>query len=176
MPFVGIGDAVIGIIPCRTTAIRGSCCGCGLGASRSNSNEARFWPRTTQMDAMLRAPVDHGFFSRSQNGSANKHSVTSRWLQEANEHALSVGAGTAGNNVGKTSNGQAFALSPTRIEGVYPRLGGARHTPWRGTSTAAVNTVRRFIGPEYLYTETYMRAGLERIISVGQLMGLPMGL
>ena len=133
---------------------------------------------TNTMQAMEQgAPVDLVFQSVAGTEAANKgFGITLAMLREAREMALTLGRGTAGDNVMYFETGQGSALSSGAHGGVDQQTAEARaYGVARAFSPLLVNTVVGFIGPEYLYDgKQIIRAGLEDHFC-GKLLGLPMG-
>jgi ethanolamine ammonia-lyase large subunit len=123
------------------------------------------------------SPVDLVFQSVGGTEATNaSFGVTLAMLKEAQEAALSLMRGTAGNNVMYFETGQGSALSAGAHHGVDQQTCEARaYAVCRAFEPLLVNTVVGFIGPEYLYDgKQIIRAGLEDHFC-GKLMGLPMG-
>src|SRR5207302_3461150 len=97
-------------------------------------------------------------------------------LRSAREGALSLGRGSAGNNVMYFETGQGSALSANAHHGIDQQTLEARaYAVARAFEPLLVNTVVGFIGPEYLYDgKQIIRAGLEDHFC-GKLLGLPLG-
>ena len=125
----------------------------------------------------LGAPVDLVFQSVAGTEGANRgFGVDLATLREAQEAALSLGRGTAGDNVMYFETGQGSALSAEAHHGVDQQTLECRaYGVARAFRPLLVNTVVGFIGPEYLYDgKQIARAGLEDHCC-GKLLGLPMG-
>ena len=125
----------------------------------------------------LGAPVDLVFQSVAGTEGANRgFGVDLATLREAREAALSLGRGTAGDNVMYFETGQGSALSAEAHHGVDQQTLECRaYAVARAFRPLLVNTVVGFIGPEYLYDgKQIARAGLEDHCC-GKLLGLPMG-
>jgi ethanolamine ammonia-lyase large subunit len=123
------------------------------------------------------APVDLVFQSIAGTEAANRSfGVNLALLDEARQAALSLGRGTAGDNVMYFETGQGSALSANAHHGVDQQTCEARaYAVARQFKPLLVNTVVGFIGPEYLYDgKQILRAGLEDHFCA-KLMGLPMG-
>ncbi|MBV8866605.1 MAG: ethanolamine ammonia-lyase subunit EutB [Acidobacteriaceae bacterium] len=123
------------------------------------------------------APVDLVFQSIGGTEKTNtSFGVNLSMLGEARAAALSLGRGTAGNNVMYFETGQGSALSADAHAGVDQQTCEARaYAVARRFEPLLVNTVVGFIGPEYLYNgKQIIRAGLEDHFC-GKLLGLPMG-
>ncbi|HEV7855839.1 MAG TPA: ethanolamine ammonia-lyase subunit EutB [Herminiimonas sp.] len=123
------------------------------------------------------APVDLVFQSIAGTEAANKSfGIDLALLDEARNAALSLGRGTAGDNVMYFETGQGSALSANAHHGVDQQTCEARaYAVARKFKPLLINTVVGFIGPEYLYDgKQIIRAGLEDHFC-GKLMGLPMG-
>ena len=123
------------------------------------------------------APVDLVFQSVAGTEAANTgFGVTLSLLEEAQQAALSLKRGTAGDNVMYFETGQGSALSANAHHGVDQQTCEARaYAVARRFQPLLVNSVVGFIGPEYLYDgKQIMRAGLEDHFCA-KLLGLPMG-
>jgi ethanolamine ammonia-lyase large subunit len=123
------------------------------------------------------APVDLVFQSIAGTEAANTgFGVTLSLLQEAQQAALSLKRGTAGDNVMYFETGQGSALSANAHHGVDQQTCEARaYAVARRFKPLLVNSVVGFIGPEYLYDgKQILRAGLEDHFCA-KLLGLPMG-
>ncbi|HEY1151087.1 MAG TPA: ethanolamine ammonia-lyase subunit EutB [Pseudoduganella sp.] len=123
------------------------------------------------------APVDLVFQSIAGTEAANRSfGVSLALLDEARQAALSLGRGTAGNNVMYFETGQGSALSASANHGMDQQTCEARaYAVARRFEPLLVNSVVGFIGPEYLYNgKQITRAGLEDHFC-GKLLGLPMG-
>jgi ethanolamine ammonia-lyase large subunit len=133
---------------------------------------------TNTLAAMERgAPVDLVFQSIAGTEAANRSfGVSLALLDEARQAALSLGRGTAGNNVMYFETGQGSALSASANHGMDQQTCEARaYAVARRFEPLLVNSVVGFIGPEYLYNgKQITRAGLEDHFC-GKLLGLPMG-
>ena len=122
-------------------------------------------------------PVDLVFQSIGGTEGVNRSfGVSVALLEEAHDAALSLGRGTAGNNVMYFETGQGSALSANAHHGVDQQTIEARaYGLARRFKPLLVNSVVGFIGPEYLYDgKQIIRAGLEDHFC-GKLLGLPMG-
>ncbi|WP_425221802.1 ethanolamine ammonia-lyase subunit EutB [Pseudomonas sp.] len=123
------------------------------------------------------APVDLVFQSiggtESTNSSFGFNLAT---LAEAQQAALSLRRGTAGNNVMYFETGQGSALSANAHHGLDQQTCEARaYAVARRFQPLLVNTVVGFIGPEYLFDgKEIIRAGLEDHFCA-KLLGVPMG-
>jgi len=123
------------------------------------------------------APVDLVFQSIAGTEKANaSFGINFELLQEAYEAGLSLGRGTAGENLMYFETGQGSALSANANLGLDQQTCEARaYAVARKFNPLLVNTVVGFIGPEYLYDgKQIIRAGLEDHFC-GKLLGLPMG-
>jgi len=123
------------------------------------------------------APVDLVFQSIAGTETANaSFGVSLGLLAEAQDAALSLKRGTAGNHVMYFETGQGSALSANAHHGVDQQTLEARaYAVARKFQPLLVNTVVGFIGPEYLFDgKQITRAGLEDHFC-GKLLGLPMG-
>jgi ethanolamine ammonia-lyase large subunit len=133
---------------------------------------------TNTLEAINRgAPVDLVFQSIAGTEAANRSfGIDLKLLAEAHSAALSLGRGTAGNNVMYFETGQGSALSSNSHHGVDQQTCEARaYAVARQFKPLLVNSVVGFIGPEYLYDgKQIIRAGLEDHFC-GKLLGLPMG-
>jgi ethanolamine ammonia-lyase large subunit len=133
---------------------------------------------TTSIEAINRgAPVDLVFQSIAGTQAANKSfGISLATLKEGREAALSLGRGTAGNDVMYFETGQGSALSANAHHGADQQTLEARaYAVARAFKPLLVNTVVGFIGPEYLYDgKQIIRAGLEDHFC-GTLLGVPMG-
>jgi len=123
------------------------------------------------------APVDLVFQSiggtEATNSSFGFNLAT---LAEAQQAALSLQRGTAGNNVMYFETGQGSALSANAHHGLDQQTCEARaYAVARRFQPLLVNTVVGFIGPEYLFDgKEIIRAGLEDHFCA-KLLGVPMG-
>lgn len=133
---------------------------------------------TNQIQIIERgAPVDLIFQSIAGTEKANKSfGINLEILNEAQQAALSLNRGTAGNNVMYFETGQGSALSANANFGVDQQTCEARaYAVARKFSPLLTNTVVGFIGPEYLYDgKQIIRAGLEDHFC-GKLLGVPLG-
>ncbi len=123
------------------------------------------------------APVDLVFQSIAGTEKANaSFGVTLALLAEARDAALSLGRGTAGNNVMYFETGQGSALSADANFGVDQQTCEARaYAVAREFAPLLTNSVVGFIGPEYLHDgKQIIRAGLEDHFC-GKLLGVPLG-
>ena len=178
----GVGDAVIGINP-ATDSIPNAM---DLIAMLDDLRLRHDMPVqscvlthvTNAIEIMARgAPVDLVFQSVAGTEAANRgFGVDLAVLAEAHQAALSLGRGTAGDNVMYFETGQGSALSADAHHGVDQQTLEVRaYAVARAFRPMLVNTVVGFIGPEYLYDgREIIRAGLEDHFC-GKLMGLPMG-
>jgi ethanolamine ammonia-lyase large subunit len=120
---------------------------------------------TTQLEALGRgAPVDLVFQSIAGTEAANaSFGVNLSLLKEANQAARELHRGTLGDNVMYFETGQGSALSANAHHGIDQQTCEARaYAVARKFQPMLVNTVVRFIGPEYLYDgKQIIRAGLE---------------
>ena len=123
------------------------------------------------------APVDLVFQSiggtEATNSSFGFNLAT---LAEAQQAALGLQRGTAGNNVMYFETGQGSALSANAHHGLDQQTCEARaYAVARKFKPLLVNTVVGFIGPEYLFDgKEIIRAGLEDHFCA-KLLGVPMG-
>jgi len=133
---------------------------------------------TNTIEAINRgAPVDLVFQSVAGTEDANaSFGINLALLAEAQAAALSLGRGSAGNNVMYFETGQGSALSAGAHHGVDQQTCEARaYAVARAFDPLLVNSVVGFIGPEYLYDgKQITRAGLEDHFCA-KLLGLPMG-
>jgi ethanolamine ammonia-lyase large subunit len=123
------------------------------------------------------APVDLVFQSIAGTQAANaSFGIDLALLGEARAAALSLGRGTAGDNVMYFETGQGSALSAGASHGLDQQTCEARaYAVARAFRPLLVNTVVGFMGPEYLYDgKQIVRAGLEDHFCA-KLLGLPMG-
>ncbi|MFC0133494.1 ethanolamine ammonia lyase large subunit [Massilia eurypsychrophila] len=123
------------------------------------------------------APVDLVFQSIAGTEAANRaFGIDLALLAESRAAALSLGRGTAGDNVMYFESGQGSALSANAHHGVDQQTCEARaYAVARAFKPLLVNSVVGFIGPEYLYDgKQIIRAGLEDHFCA-KLLGLPMG-
>jgi ethanolamine ammonia-lyase large subunit len=123
------------------------------------------------------APIDLVFQSIAGTQAANaSFGIDLALLGEARAAALSLGRGTAGDNVMYFETGQGSALSAGASHGLDQQTCEARaYAVARKFEPLLVNTVVGFIGPEYLYDgKQITRAGLEDHFCA-KLLGLPMG-
>jgi len=178
----GVGDAVIGINPAGDNVA-----GCIALLDLLDAMRQRFeiptqscvlTHVTNTLAAIAKgAPVDLVFQSVAGTEAANRSfGVTLSLLQEAQDAALALKRGTAGNNVMYFETGQGSALSAVAHHGVDQQTLEARaYAVARRFEPLLVNTVVGFIGPEYLFdAKQIIRAGLEDHFC-GKLLGLPMG-
>jgi ethanolamine ammonia-lyase large subunit len=124
-----------------------------------------------------RTPVDLVFQSIAGTQAANKSfGIDLALLREARDAALSLGRGTAGDNVMYFETGQGSALSANAHHGADQQTIEARaYAVARAFEPLLVNSVVGFIGPEYLYNgKEITRAGLEDHFCA-KLLGVPMG-
>jgi ethanolamine ammonia-lyase large subunit len=133
---------------------------------------------TTTLD-LIRAgtPVDLVFQSIAGTEAANKSfGINLALLEEARDAAVSLGRGTAGDNVMYFETGQGSALSANAHHGVDQQTLEARaYAVARAFKPLLVNSVVGFIGPEYLFDgKQITRAGLEDHFCA-KLLGVPMG-
>lgn len=133
---------------------------------------------TNTMEAIENgAPVDLVFQSIGGTEETNRSfGFNLSILEEAQQAALSLNRGTAGQNVMYFETGQGSSLSANAHHGVDQQTCEARaYAVARKFSPLLVNTVVGFIGPEYLFDgKEITRAGLEDHFC-GKLLGLPMG-
>ena len=123
------------------------------------------------------APVDLVFQSIGGTEATNRSfGISLALLAEAQDAALSLKRGSAGQNVMYFETGQGSALSANAHHGVDQQTVEARaYAVARAFDPLLVNTVVGFIGPEYLANgKQITRAGLEDHFC-GKLLGLPMG-
>ena len=123
------------------------------------------------------APVDLVFQSIGGTEAINSSfGFNLNTLAEAEEAALSLNRGTAGNNVMYFETGQGSCLSANAHHGLDQQTCEARaYAVARKFNPLLVNTVVGFIGPEYLFDgKEIIRAGLEDHFC-GKLLGVPMG-
>jgi len=123
------------------------------------------------------APVDLVFQSIGGTEATNRSfGISLALLAEAQDAALSLTRGSAGQNVMYFETGQGSALSANAHHGVDQQTVEARaYAVARAFDPLLVNTVVGFIGPEYLANgKQITRAGLEDHFC-GKLLGLPMG-
>ncbi|SKC87246.1 ethanolamine ammonia-lyase subunit EutB [Ohtaekwangia koreensis] len=133
---------------------------------------------TTLQLVEQKAPVDLTFQSIGGTEKTNKSfGITLSLLEEAYEATLSLGRGTAGNNVMYFETGQGSSLSANAHEGVDQQTCEARsYAIAKKFKPLLVNSVVGFIGPEYLFDgKQIIRAALEDHFC-GKLLGLPMGM
>src|SRR5580692_7685649 len=122
-------------------------------------------------------PVDLVFQSIAGTEAANRSFVIDlSLLRQAHEAGQSLRRGTVGRNVMYFRTGQGSALSANAHHGVDQQTCEARaYGLARAFDPLLVNSVVRFIGPEYLYDgKEIIRAGLEDHFC-GKLLGLPLG-
>ena len=123
------------------------------------------------------APVDLVFQSIGGTEAINSSfGFNLNTLAEAEDAALSLNRGTAGNNVMYFETGQGSCLSANAHHGLDQQTCEARaYAVARKFNPLLVNTVVGFIGPEYLFDgKEIIRAGLEDHFC-GKLLGVPMG-
>ena len=123
------------------------------------------------------APVDLVFQSIGGTEATNRSfGISLALLAEAQDAALSLKRGSAGQNVMYFETAQGSALSANAHHGVDQQTVEARaYAVARAFDPLLVNTVVGFIGPEYLANgKQITRAGLEDHFC-GKLLGLPMG-
>jgi len=123
------------------------------------------------------APVDLVFQSIAGTQAANaSFGIDLALLREAHDAALSLGRGTAGENLMYFETGQGSALSANANHGLDQQTCEVRaYAVARAFKPLLVNSVVGFIGPEYLYDgKQIIRAGLEDHFCA-KLLGLPMG-
>ncbi len=178
----GVGDAVIGVNPATDSVA--NCIALldmldGLRQRHGIPAQTCVLTHVTNAIEVMRqgAPVDLVFQSVAGTQAANAgFGVTLAILQEAQEAALALDRGTAGQNVMYFETGQGAALSAGAHHGMDQQTVEARaYAVCRAFSPLLVNTVVGFIGPEYLYDgKQIIRAGLEDHFC-GKLLGLPMG-
>src|SRR5271168_1671153 len=137
---------------------------------------------STQLEALDRgAPVDLLFQSIAGTQAANRSfGITLEMIRDGRERVLEHhrrrDVPWKGDNVMYFETGQGSALSAEAHHGVDQLTLEARaYGVARCFDPFLVNSVVRFIGPEYLYNERQIiRAGLEDHF-MGKLLGLPMG-
>ncbi|HVW94361.1 MAG TPA: ethanolamine ammonia-lyase subunit EutB [Mucilaginibacter sp.] len=132
---------------------------------------------TTLELANTGAPVDLCFQSIGGTEKTNaSFGVNLSLIEEAYQATLSLGRGSAGNNVMYFETGQGSSLSANAHHGVDQQTCEVRaYAVARKFKPLLVNTVVGFIGPEYLYDgKQIIRAALEDHFC-GKLLGLPMG-
>ena len=179
---LGAGDAVIGINPATDSPERAHRLLSMLDEIRAKldipTQACVLAHVTTTLELIRRgSPVDLVFQSIAGTQAANKSfGIDLALLAEAREAALSLGRGTAGDNVMYFETGQGSALSANAHHGVDQQTLEARaYAVARAFKPLLVNTVVGFIGPEYLFDgKQITRAGLEDHFC-GKLMGVPMG-
>lgn len=178
----GVGDAVIGINPATDNIPTAMVLLDMLEELRGRfdipTQSCVLTHVTNSIEIINRgAPVDLVFQSVAGTEAANDgFGVTLSMLEEAQDAALSLNRGTAGNNVMYFETGQGSALSADAHHGIDQQTLEARaYAVCRAYDPLIVNTVVGFIGPEYLYDgKEIIRAGLEDVFC-GKLLGLPMG-
>jgi ethanolamine ammonia-lyase large subunit len=178
----GVGDAVIGVNPASDSiAAAGTLLTMldDLRASYEIPAQSCVLTHVTNTIALIErgAPVDLVFQSVAGSEAANRgFGIDLAVLREAHQAGLSLGRGTAGQNVMYFETGQGAALSANAHHGVDQQTMEARaYAVARAFDPLLVNTVVGFIGPEYLYDgKQIIRAGLEDHFC-GKLLGLPMG-
>jgi ethanolamine ammonia-lyase large subunit len=179
---LGCGDAVIGVNPATDSIGNGIALLNMLETLRVRhaipTQTCVLTHVTNALEIIRRgAPVDLVFQSIAGTEAANAgFGVNLAILREAQDAALSLKRGTAGNNVMYFETGQGAALSANAHHGVDQQTVEARaYAVARAFRPLLINTVVGFIGPEYLYDgKQIIRAGLEDHFC-GKLMGLPMG-
>ncbi len=179
---LGAGDAVIGINPATDSPERTHALLCMLEEARLKlaipTQTCVLAHVTTTLDLVRRgSPVDLVFQSIGGTEATNRSfGIDLALLREAQEAALSLGRGTAGQDLMYFETGQGSALSAGAHHGVDQQTAEARaYAVARHFQPLLVNTVVGFIGPEYLATgKQIIRAGLEDHFC-GKLLGLPMG-
>ena len=133
---------------------------------------------TNTMEAIEQgAPVDLVFQSIGGTEATNSSfGFNLNTLHEAQQAALELNRGTAGNNVMYFETGQGSSLSANAHHGLDQQTCEVRaYAVARKFDPLLVNTVVGFIGPEYLYDgKEIIRAGLEDHFC-GKLLGVPMG-
>ena len=179
---LGVGDAVIGVNPATDNA--SNCIAIldmldGLRQRHAIPVQTCVLTHVTSAIEIINrgAPVDLVFQSIAGTEAANAgFGVTLSILREAQDAALSLKRGTAGQNVMYFETGQGAALSANAHHGMDQQTVEARaYAVARAFKPLLVNTVVGFIGPEYLYDgKQIIRAGLEDHFC-GKLLGLPMG-
>ncbi len=179
---LGCGDAVIGVNPATDSVANGIALLDMLETLRLRHDiptQTCVLTHVTNVLEIIRhgAPVDLVFQSIAGTEAANKgFGVNLSILREAQDAALSLNRGTAGNNVMYFETGQGAALSANAHHGLDQQTVEARaYAVARAFKPLLINTVVGFIGPEYLYDgKQIIRAGLEDHFC-GKLLGLPMG-
>lgn len=124
------------------------------------------------------APVDLVFQSIGGTEKTNSSfGINLSLLKEANDAALSLHRGTAGNHIMYFETGQGSSLSANAHEGTDQQTCEARsYAVARHFKPLIVNSVVGFIGPEYLYDgKQIIRAALEDHFCA-KLLGVPMGM
>jgi len=179
---MGVGDAVIGVNPATDNV--SNCIAIldmldGLRQRHGIPVQTCVLTHVTNaIEVMARGvPVDLVFQSIAGTEAANAgFGVNLSILREAQDAALSLNRGTAGQNVMYFETGQGAALSANAHHGMDQQTAEARaYAVARAFQPLLVNTVVGFIGPEYLYDgKQIIRAGLEDHFC-GKLLGLPMG-
>jgi ethanolamine ammonia-lyase large subunit len=179
---LGCGDAVIGVNPATDSVANGIALLDMLETLRLRHDiptQTCVLTHVTNALEIIRqgAPVDLVFQSIAGTEAANKgFGVNLSILREAQDAALSLKRGTAGNNVMYFETGQGAALSANAHHGLDQQTVEARaYGVARAFKPLLINTVVGFIGPEYLFDgKQIIRAGLEDHFC-GKLLGLPMG-
>jgi ethanolamine ammonia-lyase large subunit len=179
---LGSGDAVIGINPATDSPDRTHALLSMLEEIRTKleipTQGCVLAHVTTTLDLIRKgSPVDLVFQSIAGTQAANRSfGIDLALLAEARAAALSLGRGTAGDNVMYFETGQGSALSANAHHGVDQQTVEARaYAVARAFKPLLVNTVVGFIGPEYLFDgKQITRAGLEDHFC-GKLLGVPMG-
>jgi len=178
----GVGDAVIGVNPASDSMAAAATLLTMLDDLRQGyeiPTQSCVLTHVTNTIALIErgAPVDLVFQSIAGSEAANRSfGINLALLREAHQAGLSLGRGTAGQNVMYFETGQGAALSANTHHGVDQQTMEARaYGVARAFDPLLVNTVVGFIGPEYLYDgKQIIRAGLEDLFC-GKLLGLPMG-
>lgn len=178
----GVGDAVIGVNPASDSIATAATLLTMLDDLRQGyevPTQSCVLTHVTNTIALIErgAPVDLVFQSVAGSEAANRgFGIDLAVLREAHQAGLSLGRGTAGQNVMYFETGQGAALSANAHHGVDQQTMEARsYGVARAFDPLLVNTVVGFIGPEYLYDgKQIIRAGLEDHFC-GKLLGLPMG-
>lgn len=178
----GSGDAVIGINPATDSPAEVNNLLLLMDALRQQfdipTQSCVLCHITTTLDLIRQgAPVDLCFQSIGGTEKSNSSfGINLALLDEAYEATLSLGRGTAGNNVMYFETGQGSELSANAHHGVDQQTCEVRgYAVARRYHPLLVNTVVGFIGPEYLYDgKQIIRAALEDHFC-GKLLGLPMG-
>lgn len=179
---LGCGDAVIGINPASDSPQRVHDLLCMLDDLRQRlevpTQSCVLTHVTTATQLMARGtPVDLVFQSIGGTEATNtSFGFNLATIAEAQEAALALKRGTAGDNVMYFETGQGSALSADAHHGCDQQTVEARaYAMARAFRPLLVNTVVGFIGPEYLYDgKQIIRAGLEDHFCA-KLLGVPMG-